>query len=158
MGVVGDVAGLAGDVATGDFGVDDVLTGDADLSGPLEDSDTPVEAGGRYASGAVDYGESLLSGDREDFVLTGGLRTVYDTWADYDGSWGGQQDTVDVLGPGLWGSDGSVADVVVDRQGESHAGELSTKLLLVGGAVLTGLVLLAPYLGPVVDALVGGDG
>lgn len=157
MGVVGDVAGLVGDVATGDLGVDDALQGDADLSGPLEDSDTPVEAGGRYAGGAVDYAEALLSGDRDEFVLTGRLRTVYDTWADYPGEWGGSRDTVDVVGPGLWGEGGSLADVLVDEPGESHAGEASTTLLLVVGVVLVVLVALGPYVGPLIDAVAGGD-
>lgn len=64
-------------------------------------------------------------------------------------------DTTDVLGPALFGTGGSVADVFVRRQGESNAGELGTSALLVGVVLLIVLYVVAPILGPLLEGVVG---
>lgn len=116
-------------------------------SGPLEDSGNPVETSYRASTGVIDWGTAVVSGDREDFVLTGASRDVYDVIAEYDGTWGGQEDSVDVLGPALFGTEGSVADVLVDREGETTSSEETwTKLLLAGFVALVVLYLIRPFL------------
>lgn len=74
-------------------------------------------------------------------------RRWYDTVMGYDGTLNGSTDTVDLLGPTAWGMEGSVADVLADRQGEQHgASETKTKLLLWLLVFAVGLYLLAPIL------------
>lgn len=41
----------------------------------------------------------VLSGNRENAVLHGLPRTAYDVVADYDGEWGGMEDSFDLPGP-----------------------------------------------------------
>lgn len=79
--------------------------------------------------------------------------TVFDTvWEGHDG------DTVDVLGPAMFGTEGSVADVLVRRQGETQSlEETKTSALLVGIVALVVLYLLGPILGPVLESVLGGD-
>ncbi|MBC9985152.1 hypothetical protein E4P24_02035 [Haloferax sp. AS1] len=70
--------------------------------------------------------------------------------------WEGHEgDSIDVLGPGLWGSDGSVTDVLVDVDGESHAGETTTTLFLWGGLALVVLYLVRPLLTVAADIVAG---
>ncbi|ELZ94909.1 hypothetical protein C440_07532 [Haloferax mucosum ATCC BAA-1512] len=71
-------------------------------------------------------------------------------WSGHDG------DSIDVFGPGLWGSEGSVVDVVVDREGETHGGETTTKLMLFGAVALVVLYLVRPLL-TVLAEVVGGE-
>jgi hypothetical protein len=115
--------------------------------GPVGESSNPVETSYRASTGLIDWGTAAVTGDREDFVLTGASRTVYDTIAEYRGTWGGQEDTVDVVGPALFGTEASVADVLVDTEGETHgSAETWTKLLLGGAVLLVVLYLIRPLL------------
>ncbi|RYJ12744.1 hypothetical protein ELS19_01340 [Halogeometricum borinquense] len=71
----------------------------------------------------------------------GPIDTVIDTvWSGHEG------DTIDLIGPAAWGQEGSVADVAVEEDGESHEGELGTTLFLVALVAIVGLWLLRPLL------------
>lgn len=84
------------------------------------------------------------------------VREVYDTVFEYDGTLNGTPDSTDVMGPGLWGSEGSVADVVVEEDGEDHGSEeIKTRLLIYGAAVLLVLWVLSDYVDLAAD-LAGG--
>jgi hypothetical protein len=67
---------------------------------------------------------------------------VFDTvWEGHGG------DTVDVRGPALFGTEGSVADVVVQREGETRsAAETKTTLLIYAVIAGVALFLLAPLI------------
>ena len=139
--------------------------------GPLEGSSNIVEQQYRIATGAADYARAVWNDPRyspndnaseermrDSFQLTGASRTAYDWITDYQGTWGGSEDSVDVVGPPVFGAEGSVLDVLVQQQGEEHgARETSTMLLLVGGAIVVLLYLLGPVIGPLLDAALGGD-
>lgn len=126
-------------------------------SGPLEDSGNPVETSYRASTGVFDWGTAVVSGDREDFVLTGGARDLYDVAFEYRGSWGGQEDSVDLFGPALFGTEGSVVDVLVDREGETTgSAETKTKLLLFGVVALVVLYLVRPILEVVAGVVTEG--
>lgn len=47
----------------------------------------------------VEFSAGLLTPSREDNVITGPARGVYDTIFDYEGTWGGMPDTRDLWGP-----------------------------------------------------------
>ncbi|SFR37112.1 hypothetical protein SAMN04487947_0562 [Halogeometricum rufum] len=88
-----------------------------------------------------------LAGDVDEAASRGPVDTVIDVaWSGHDG------DTIDVFGPTAWGTEGSVADVAVDEEGESHQGEMGTTLFLVGVVLLLVLWLLRPLL----ELLAGG--
>ena len=137
---------------------DDTPGGGIIESGPIEGSSNLLETQYRAATGAVDYSTAVWNDPRyspnstaseenmrESFELTGVSRDVFDTVSDYGGTWGGSEDSVDVLGPALFGAEGSVVDVLVQRQGEERsARESSTKLLLYGVVALVVLYVLAP--------------
>lgn len=126
-----------------------------DATGAIEDSDGPVEAIARYNVGGLAFGESVVSDltgsseaeVRDDYVARGGLRDVIDAAYSYDGEWGGEEDSIDLAGPAAWGTEGSVGDAAVDREGEERSPEeAKTKLLIWAGLAGVGLYLLAPVL------------
>lgn len=135
-----------------------------DTTGPIEEAPTGYEAYGRLATGTYAFGESVVSDltgsseaeVRNDFVATGAARTAVDTAYDYEGTWGGQEDTADLVGPAAWGTEGSVTDAAVDRAGEEKsAEERKTKLLIYAAIAAVALYLLAPLLE--LGAAVAGD-
>lgn len=150
---------------------DDVEGGGFAESGPLETSRSNVELAYRTATGGADYLTAVWNDPRystnpdaseesmrESFQLTGVTRDVYDNLFDYQGEWGGESDSVDVVGPPVFGAEGSVLDVLVQREGETHGSrETTTTALVYGALALVVLFVLGPYLGPVLDALLGGD-
>ncbi|RDZ65879.1 hypothetical protein C5B90_05885 [Haloferax sp. Atlit-12N] len=145
MSILGSVAGgldhLAGSVdeSIGRQFDDEPGGGFADVGRTGETNDSETDT----------YNNRYLRGDF--------ARSLYDTVTDYDGTLNGQEDTVDLLGPGLWGSEGSAVDVVVERDGEEHGtAEMKTKLLLAFLAALVVLYLVAPLLELILA--VGGDG
>lgn len=126
-----------------------------DSTGAIENADDPAEAVLRYQVGGLSYAESVVSGVtgsseqevRNDHVARGGVRNLLDTVYEYEGTWGGTADSVDLAGPAAWGTEGSVRDVLVDEQGEtSSPEETKTKLLLGGVLVLVVLYLVRPLL------------
>lgn len=108
---------------------------------------TPSE----FLEGTAGFGEGIywdLQGDeqrsRDSWVATGSLRTAIDTVVDYDGEWGGMEDTRDLIGPGLWGTEGSVWDVIERTPGEDTSGD--RPLWLWAALAAAALYLLAPLL------------
>ena len=88
---------------------------------------------------ADEYNNRYLQGDS--------VRTAYDMLFSYGGTLNGEGDTADVFGPALWGDEGSVADTVVDVEGEEHgAGETKTTVLMYAVVAVVVLYLLAPLL------------
>ncbi|WP_049907493.1 hypothetical protein [Haloferax elongans] len=141
----------------------DTVTGGLDhLAGSVDESiarQFDDEPGGGFA----DMGRTGETNDPETdtyhnrYLRGEFVRTVYDTMMDYDGTLNGREDSVDVFGPSLWGSEGSVVDVVVEREGETHgAAETKTKLLLVVVGSLVVLYLVAPLV-QLGLTVVGGD-
>lgn len=142
--------GLVGSIADG---VEDV-TG-IDSTGAIEDASGPVEAVARYQVGGLAYGESIVSDltgsseaeVRNDYVARGGLRSFIDGAFSYEGTWGGEEDGADALGPALWGTEGSVADALVDEDGEETSPEeVKTRLFVWALVAGVALYLLAPLL------------
>lgn len=79
--------------------------------------------------------------------------TAFDViWSGHDG------DSVDVVGPAVFGEEGSVADVLTQVEGEeTSTAEMTTSLLLLGGVVLVVVWIVAPILGPLLEALLGDE-
>lgn len=137
--------------------------------GPLEGGSNLIETQYRAATGAVDYATAVWNDPRyspnpdaseesmrESFQLTGVSRDLFDTVSDYRGEWGGSDDSVDIVGPAAWGAEGSVVDVLVQREGEEHsARESSTTMLVYGAVALAVLWVVAPIVGPLLDAVLG---
>lgn len=107
-GEVADAAGSAVDGATPDGAV---LPSTAEDVYQLTPMSAVTNAGNELVEGdVVDAGDDLLfnvpsfsagvvSGDRENAVLTGLPREAYDWVADYEGTWGGMADQHDITGP-----------------------------------------------------------
>lgn len=144
--------GILGDVYDGVAGVADHAAGSVDESIGRQFDDQP---GGGFADvtnsgdrAAVDTDGDGTADEYHNRYLQGDLaRSAYDTIMQYDGTLNGSSDSNDVIGPGLWGSEGSAADVAVDTEGEEHgAAETKTTLLLYGVIAAVFLYLLAPLL------------
>lgn len=165
MGLYDDVAGAL-DHAAGstDEAVgrqfDDEPGGGFVEPGPLEESDNFVEMQYRGGTGTLDYLTAVWNDPRyspnsdaseermrESFVLTGVSRDAYDVIADYEGAWGGEEDSFDLPGPAAFGADGSALDVF----------ESNWRVIIALVLLLAGLYLVRPLL-TIVAELVGGDG
>lgn len=93
----------------------------------------------------------VASGDRENAVLEGIPRDVYDVVADYDGEWGGQEDQYDIPGPSVdpdgnwfgWNSDQSQDDPL--KPPDWITG--NQKMVAAAILVVVGIWLLRPYVG-----------
>ncbi|WP_410765794.1 hypothetical protein [Haloferax sp. DFSO60] len=145
MSVFGSIAGgldhLAGSVdeSIGRQFDDEVGGGFADVGRTGEGNDSETDT----------YHNRFLRGDF--------ARSAYDAVMEYDGTLNGREDSIDLFGPGLWGSEGSVVDVVAEREGETHsAAETKTKILLIAVGSLVVLYLVSPLLELGV-AVAGGD-
>lgn len=128
QGIAGVADHLAGstDEATGRFFQD---AGRYQESGGLEQS--PTQRATAYTRLGV---RNFLSPDAEDIVFQSP-----------SGGFLGNEDESNIAGPNVWGS-GGVTDVLVTTEGESRAGELSTRLFLYAVVAAVALWLLKPLL------------
>jgi len=136
MGVLDGLANTAGNVAGG---VGSTVGGAAGAVGGAIDS-TPITPGPN-AGGVGDY---YLGKTDEWFAQTGPGNTV-DTVKDIVGS-GHEDDTIDVFGPALFGTEASVADVATTREGEDRSGDRSGRKWVLALVVVGVLVAAAPVL------------
>lgn len=74
------------------------------------------------------FADAFVGDSRDDFVLREGTteRTIYDTLFDYEGEWGGSEDTRDIWGPSfdprdVGDTDGSIGGTGIDwrNQGDN---------------------------------------
>jgi len=105
--------------------------GFADLGETGESNEDGLALGGEDAA----YYNRYLQGD--------GVRTLYDSVVEYQGTLNGSEDTADFLGP----TAGATADAAVDVEGEeTSAEERKAQLWIYGGAALVVLYLSEPLL------------
>ena len=166
---MGLFAGPAGWGATAGRAAADVLLGSrgADSDGAVENSDSVREARNRAVSGAGNYAAASVLDTahnlgvpgvseedvREQWVARGFARDVIDTTMEYEGTWGGTDDSADLIGPAAWGSDdsalGTVTDAVTvdpDDPGGDPTSGWQFKAALGGIALLVVLWLIRPLL------------
>jgi hypothetical protein len=102
MGWYGQLAGAADDAARG---TDEWVGQRTDWDGAVENADNPVQGTMRRVTGALNFTAASLPGavdnPREQWVARGGHRTLVDSLVDYEGTWGGRQDSEDLLGPSI---------------------------------------------------------
>lgn len=164
---MGLFAGPAGWTVTAGQAAADVILGSpgADSDGAVEDADSVREGRNRAVSGAGNYAVASLLDTannlgvagvseedvREQWVARGAVRDVIDTTFEYDGEWGGVEDTADLVGPSAWGGDDSALDTVsdavtVDEDGTDPTSGWQFKAALGGVALLVVLWLVRPLL------------